>query len=214
MFAEICRDAACWAATGSMLQGWGTLLGAVAVIFAAWKASNTFEAFRRQKQEERRIDAAQQVLTFAYRARRNLRAARATGELFDERRSALEACKRTEWWDLKEKAEQDRFLRGQIVLARLIKDKDEWDRIFELIPVARALFGESAEEYLDELRLALFTLQIDIGFYVVGSGSASFLEALKRELFPPDNDDQLQRKIDAAVKGLEDMLLPVIRAAP
>src|SRR3546814_15956255 len=53
-----------------MLSGWATLFGAGAVVYAAHKGSDTFKLWRRQKNEERRIELAEQVLTLAYKLRR------------------------------------------------------------------------------------------------------------------------------------------------
>ena len=53
-----------------MLSGIGTIVGAGAVIYAAHKGSDTFKQWRRQKNEERRIDLAEQVLTLAYKLKR------------------------------------------------------------------------------------------------------------------------------------------------
>ena len=52
-----------WAATGTMLSGIGTLVGALAVIGAAIIGSHTFENWKRQKLAERNFELAERILT-------------------------------------------------------------------------------------------------------------------------------------------------------
>jgi hypothetical protein len=56
-----------------MLQGFGTLIGAGAVIYAAKKGADTYESWKKQKVAERRRDQAERILTAVYKARRALR---------------------------------------------------------------------------------------------------------------------------------------------
>ena len=51
-----------WVATGTMLQGVGTLVGAVAVLVAAWFGKTTFEAWRRQQVAGRKLAQAERIL--------------------------------------------------------------------------------------------------------------------------------------------------------
>ena len=55
-----------WSALGAMLSGVGTIIGAGTVLDAALIGRNTFKDWRRQKQEERRMAAAEQLLVIAY----------------------------------------------------------------------------------------------------------------------------------------------------
>ena len=61
-----------WSATGAMLQGWGTLIGAVAVFWAAKKGADTFDSWKRQKVAERKLEQAERILMATYKARRAL----------------------------------------------------------------------------------------------------------------------------------------------
>lgn len=84
-----------WTAFGAVLSGAGTVIGAVAVIGAAWLASNTFEGWRKQTLSQRRIEQAERILTAAYKARRALVSAQGyynrMNAVLDERR-AVEEC--------------------------------------------------------------------------------------------------------------------------
>ena len=55
-----------------MLSGIATFAGALAVVYAAKVGANTFDSWKRQKQEERRMDAAEKILTLAYELRYTL----------------------------------------------------------------------------------------------------------------------------------------------
>ena len=61
MFCNVPID---WAATGSMLQGIGTIGGVGAVIWGAVKATDTW---KQQKVAERRSDAAERILIATYK---------------------------------------------------------------------------------------------------------------------------------------------------
>jgi hypothetical protein len=61
-----------WVATSTWMQAWAGFTQAGAVVFVAYKGADAFNAWRRQKIEERRIDAAERILTLAYRVRRAL----------------------------------------------------------------------------------------------------------------------------------------------
>ena len=71
-----------WSAVGSVLQGIGQIGAGVAIAFAAYVGRDTFSDWKRQKQEERRIEIAERVLTLAYRLRYDFHSVRAP--LIDE----------------------------------------------------------------------------------------------------------------------------------
>lgn len=76
IFSFICTTTDCWSATGSMMSGWAAWAGVGAVIYAA---NGAFATYRRQKQEDRRIEAAEEILSFAYKFKRTLTGARSPG---------------------------------------------------------------------------------------------------------------------------------------
>jgi hypothetical protein len=55
-----------------MLQGLGTMGGAIAVLAAAIIGSTTFKSWKRQKMAERKAEQAERILTVAYKVRRDL----------------------------------------------------------------------------------------------------------------------------------------------
>jgi hypothetical protein len=89
-----------WAATGAMLQGEGTLLGAGAVLIAAFVGANTFRSWRKQKVEERRMQQAEHILASAYKARRALKQVRHWLMSGYELGAAQETLKDNEQWQM------------------------------------------------------------------------------------------------------------------
>lgn len=213
MFDFICANAECWDATGSMLQRWGTLLGVAAVIYAAWRASNTFDAFRRQKQEERRMEAAHNILTFAYKFQQRLSAARSPGISRYEMTSATNQLKDSyEGYRDKSEREQRQLAVAQVILARLGAEREIWEETWEHIPTARALFGEQAEKLLRELWAAFVNVQVSAEAF--GEDSLSdpeFTKSLRRDLYGHGESNPVTQQVAKAVAGLEELLLWFVR---
>ena len=61
------------------MQAWAGFAQAIVVGFVAWKAADTFNLWRKQKVEERRINSAIEVSSLIYRVRNALSAVRAAG---------------------------------------------------------------------------------------------------------------------------------------
>lgn len=206
-------DSTCWAATGSMLQAWGTLLGVAAVIYAAWRASNTFDAFRRQKQEERRMDAAHTILTFAYKFQQRLAGVRSPGISGFEMTDATTRLKENyQGYGFKSELEQRQLVVAQVILTRLHADREIWDAVWEHIPTARALFGEQAEHHLRELWGAFVNVQVSAEAYGEDSlQDPEFTKSIRRDLYGHGDDNPVTKQVANAVMGLEGVLLRFIR---
>lgn len=140
-----------WAATGSMLSGSATLAGAGAVIYAARVGANTFASWKRQKVEERRMDAAERILTLGYRLRSDFRDVRRRGIMAYETAAAEKRLDETIVdWRSKEDAEKQRLTTAQTIMNRLWAHKEDWQQIWELKPTALALFGREVEADLQK----------------------------------------------------------------
>lgn len=206
-------DTACWAATGSMIQAWGTLLGVAAVVYAAWRASNTFDAFRRQKQEERRMDAAHTILTFAYKFQQRLVGVRSPGISGFEMADATTRLKDNyEGYASKSEREQRQLVVAQVMLTRLHANREIWDAVWEHIPTARALFGEKAEHHPRELWKALVNVQVSAEAY--GEDSLldpEFTKSIRKDLYGHGGDNLVTTQVADAVTKLEALLLRFIR---
>ncbi len=88
-----------WAATGAMLSGIGTVVGALAVIGAAVIGSRTFDNWKKQKLAERHIEQAERILTATYKARRGLSRVRSPAMWGHETDAAEEQLKASGDWE-------------------------------------------------------------------------------------------------------------------
>ena len=211
MFNWICSTTDCWSATGSMMSGWAAWAGVGAVIYTANRA---FATYRRQKQEDRRIEAAEEILSFAYKFKRTLTGARSPGILAYEL-SRAEKTLAESWngWEHKDPQDQSRLKTAQAMLQRLRDNNAVWGQIFDLMPRARALFGEKAEAQLQAFWEAYVTVEIACDSYAEDNGTdQGFTKELRTEMWRRAKGDPVAEKVDAAIAVLDEMLLPVIRA--
>ena len=142
-------NAACWDATGSMLQGWGALAAVGAVIYAA---ANAFGAYRQQKLEDRRIDAAERILTFAYRLEDDLSAVISQHVSASELRRAADTLGQSGL--TLGVLGKDAFLeacKAQAVLSRLLEREKGWTDFANIRVIARAHFDADVETCLNQL---------------------------------------------------------------
>lgn len=217
MFDSICTTTECWSATGSMLAGWAAWGGVAAVFYAANKAANTFKSYRRQKQEERRIDAAERILTLAYKLKRNLRAVRSPMNTSGEHTAAHELLKEAAWYKDLPENRQRRAQIGQIIKTRLHQSKSDIDDIFVVMPLARALFGEHVETYLQALWQQIVHVNVSSEGYAEDTGQdKEYSKSLERDIWEIGGkyaaEDKVGLAFSGAVEGLEAELLPIIRA--
>lgn len=224
-----------WDATGSMLSGWGSLLGAgattfggVAVLIAAKRAATTFEAWKEQKREERRMELAEQTLALAYRVRNAFAAIRSPASFGGEHDQARK--KLVEGNSIREGQDDpvaQRLITAQIALLRLAFHQKTWDALAELTPTVKAVFGNALFEQLE----GFWKLQGKVH-------SAAIIYGRTRELFDPTREqiiehnqmqhdlersfwampmenepDEIADSVDAIIDTLETELAPIIRTA-
>jgi hypothetical protein len=200
-----------------MLNGWATLAGAIAIVYAAKVGANTFNSWRRQKQEERRMDAAERILTLAYRLRHNLEAIRSPFISGGELAGAEERLKNDDnrlWVEL-EDSRKRRFTSAQVVKLRLAHFSDETNEVWALRPVARAYFGPQIEERLQDLWQCHVEVSAAADSYAdTDGGDRDFEIQLRRELYSGGTPNPMNETIATTIAGLERELLPVIRSNP
>jgi len=204
-----------WNATSELLQGIGAISSALAIAFAAYIGRNTFTSWRRQKQEERRMEAAESILTLAYQLRYNFRSVRTPlideSEL-DEAENVLRADS-GEWWDRQPDNVRRRARIAQAVMKRLRRHHEDWQRIWELKPLALALFGQTAERSLDIFWEQYVSLLSDAeAFANIEDKDAEGSQGARDRLFRQCEDSAITQTIDEAVARLEAELQPTIYA--
>jgi hypothetical protein len=214
MLDAICQTTECWSATGSMMSGWAAIGGVFAVIFAAHKAADTFKSYRRQKQEDRRIDAAERILTLAYSLKRTLASVRSPmssgGENYDTEQQLQELA----WYQAMDANQKRKAQIGQVILRRLQHHKDDWDQIFVVMPMARALFGEHVEAQLQAFWQKVVAVNVSAEMYRDDRGTdPEFTQRMERDFWGHGGErDDVGREVEEIVRELEKALLPVIRA--
>lgn len=212
MLKAICANADCWDATGSMMQGWGTL---AAVAVAAY-AANTFRVWRRQRQEERRMEAAERILTVVYRLRDLLMIVRGTVIWERESKAAETDLAKQTWFMALPKEEQDLHKEGHVVLRRLDRYKDELQQIFSLMPVALAFFGNDVEDQLLLVWKQVVVIQTSAEAFGASFADPASRQDLRNALFAGNGqsvtEDKVTSDLKEAISALESVMLPIIRA--
>lgn len=204
-----------WTATGSMLTGVGTLASAVAIGTAAMVGRNTFDLWRRQRQEERRIDAAEKIMTLAYRLKDDLEPVRRPMIQAYELEAARENLeKNDEWWSGLTDVQKRRATVGQAILQRIERHPEDWQDIWALKPLALAYFGAPVDHPL----LAFWRMHAEVTNAAIAYREAdweddpSFSQQLRAKMTSSAKDDVMGGNIASAVAKLEEELLPVLRA--
>ena len=200
-----------------MLQGIGTVGGVGAVVWAAIKGANTFDAWRTQKLAERKLDQAERILTATYKARRGLSYVRGVMMWGHEFHAAEEQMKEKDGWDAQSKERQRRLVTAQAFYNRINRTKDEREALDECLPMARALFGEDLEQAIENLNHQFWIVQIDVDSYVDDEDGtdAEFTKKLRRGMYavnPPEGEvNEITEAMEAAVTTIERICLPILR---
>jgi hypothetical protein len=215
----ICATKIDWAATGAMLSGIGAVIGALAVIGAAFIGSRTFKNWKRQKLAERHIEQAERILTATYKARRGLSRVRNPAMFGHEIDAAEEQLKASGAWD-KALAERQRksLSTAQAYYNRLNATRDDQLALEECQPMARAFFGEELEKALEKLNHQFWTVKVyvDANHHDKSGADADFRRKIESTIwggYPSAEENEVDQTIAAQVKLIQDTLVPVLRTA-
>lgn len=208
-----------WAATGAMLSGIGTVVGALAVIGAAVIGSRTFDNWKRQRLAERHIEQAERILTATYKVRRGLSRVRSPFMWGHETDAAEEQLKASGAWE-KTFPESERKSLGtaQAYYNRLNATNNDQLALEECQPMARAFFGEGLEKALEKLNHQFWTVKVYVGANHSDKTGADtdFWREIKSTIwegYPNADENEMDQTIAAQVKLIEDTLVPVLRTA-
>lgn len=212
-----CSSTIDWAATGKMLQGIGTIAGVGAVVWAAIKGANTFDAWRTQKLTERKLEQAEQILVATYQARRGLEYVRGAMMWANELGAAEDQVKANDWWDAQTEAKQKRLVTAQAYYNRISCTKGEREALDQCLPMARALFGEELEQAIENLNRQFWIVQVDVESYVDDEGGTDreFTRKIRRGMYavkPPEGEvNEITEAMKAAVATIERICIPIVR---
>lgn len=206
-----------WAATGAMLQGIGTVVGALAVFGAAVIGSRTFDNWKRQKLAERHIEQAERILTATYKVRRKLSYVRSPAMWGHETDAAEEQLKASgEWEKTFPESERKSLATAQAYYNRLNASRDDQRALEECQPMARAFFGEELEKAIEKLNHQFWSVKVyvDANHKDKTGADAEFrrkIESTIWEGWPSTAENEVDQIIAAQVKLIEDICVPVLR---
>lgn len=208
-----------WSGIGSVLQGLGTLTGAIAVIVAARVGASTFDSWRQQKLSERRIEQAERILTATYKVRRALSYVRSPMMWPHEFVAAEEKLKDLGRWDGISKDEQQRLSTAQAYYNRLNATLSDRQALEECQPMARALFGEGLEMAIETLNRQFNTVRAYVDAnsrrrdYASAAEFQMKIDAALYQGYPSKDDDgnEMDQTIADQVKLIEEVCVPVLR---
>jgi hypothetical protein len=191
--------------------GTNQLLTAIGFLITAAIAIATFRTFGRwlrEKIEERRIEAAIDILALAYESR------------IVFRRIRLGLVTDADFKDMPVRAGEDeehRRLRGTywMYLKRIVDHKDFFERAWDLQPLAMAIFGEQMADVfakLHEARAAIEVSAENLANDPTAMGDRQFAVQLRTELVghPDREKDRVQQSLDAFCDGIEHVCKPVV----
>ncbi len=200
----MCINTSCplidWSATGAMLSGLGTLIGAFAVIYAA-------SIWKKQKIAERRMVLAEKILHSAYDAKRALDAIRSPFS----------------YLDLKLTKEQQRSATATDYSNRLQNTSTQQQALFDNIPMAKALYGkygEALEKALSSLHHQFHLIHLDVQEYTSQHYESYDLELktkIRNSMYggaahgQDDRNNEMSRNIAGYIKTIESICLTDLR---
>jgi hypothetical protein len=205
-----------WAATGTMLQGIGAVIGAIAVIVAAIVGRNTFQAWRRQQIVQRHMELAERILTTAVRAKDQVRAIRSPLKTASELVSAEKTLESNNFD--KKSFSQEAWRNFQISQAthdRLNNCASTWSELEALKPSAYVYFGDNVSSSIETILHQVHIIRVDADAYAVDTGrDPDFSRKLRETLSfsrTGDRKDELADKMNNAVEIIQSELQPLLR---
>lgn len=203
-----------WVATGAMLQGVGTVVGAGAVFVSAKLGVRTWKD---QKRAERRLEIAERVLTATHKAREALAYVRNPLVWGGELAAAEEKLKQDQHWGANLPDRQKRMITAQAHLDRLSKTRDEQTELQECLPMARSLFGIELENAVRKLIKQFWIVRVDAESYVDDEPNhdPEFSKKIRRGMYSvPAREgerNEVSDAIDEAVSLIERVCEPALR---
>ena len=204
-----------WTAFGSVLSGAGTVIGALAVIAAAWFGSRTFESWRKQTLSERRIEQAERILTTTYKVRRGLSLVR-NPMLWAHESQAAEDYLKKKGQLSGSRRDDEKLTTAQLYYSRLNGELDNRRALEECQPMARALFGEELELAMDALnrQFQMVNAAVQAQYRFEENTDRAFREKMEAVLwagYPSPEENKMDKEIAEQVKVIEGACVPVLR---
>jgi hypothetical protein len=205
-----------WTATGTMLQGIGTITGALAVITAALVGGNTFRAWRRQQLIQRHMGLAERILVTIFRARERIgfiRSPLKTGAELEEASKVLEA----NGFKLERMShsEVSRLTSAQASLSRVNRYNETWLELEACKASAYAHFGDDIPREIDRILHQVHSIRVDADASAEDDGSdQEFSRGLRNTLSSSrarGEKDVIAEEVNGAISAIEARLRPLLQ---
>jgi hypothetical protein len=203
-----------------MLSGIGAVISAIAIIIAARLGKGALDDYKRQRLIDREIDAAEQALTAAYRAFEAVSSMRGRF-IYAHETEATESALRDAGMPLEAmaKGEKSAYVTRGVIYRRAEFFRQDFDAVFECIPLVKVYFGQEAANWLQEFPRARNRMLSSADMLPTVSAAAESLEDrelavnVRRDIFGnrDDQPDEIRDTIKLALGQLEDMLMNKLR---
>jgi len=212
----LCDAPVDWSATGDFWSGIGTMLGAVAVIYAARKGASTFQQWKQQKLGERHIEQAERIMTAVDDARDALKSVRSPMMWAHEEEAAKKKLIEGDeaGFNSNTAARQKRLVTAQAYFERLQRTRDKMLALNQCRPMGRAFFGDEIEKAIGTLAHQFLVVQTYAEASIDHEERDDFGKKIWNALYYSDrNEDcEVTRATNESVATLEAKLLPILRA--
>lgn len=184
-----------------------TLLGLLITTAIAVVSLKTFDKWKREKIEEKRLDVALEALAVAYEARYVFEGIRSPGS------------SSSEWSDLQVSDEKKKDAAGPFyaILKRIDHNKDYFSRVWRLQSRFMAAFGKDTAEHFMEFHRARRAVEVSAGMLMRGKLDGDRYEPEFREKLEADiwdmsglRPDEVGKRIEQFVGGIEKSCLPIV----
>lgn len=204
-----------WDATGAMLQGIGSIAGAIALIFASLIGGSTFQSWRRQQLLQRQIPLAERILVVGFESRERVREVRSPIMHGAEIQAAREALIQSNV-DLQSigKKEAGRIENAQVHHDRLSQFNSTWIELQSCKASAYAHFGENVVASLDAILNVVHRIRVYSNALAQDDGSdrnfSRKILGILTSARATGEVDEIQSEIDNAITKLEETLKPIL----
>jgi len=204
-----------WAATGTMLQGIGAIIGALAVIVAAAIGNKTLRAWRRQQLVQKHMELAERILTLAIRAKQEIKFVRSPLKTAAELARAAQNLEANGFHKASYSAKWHQLCVAQTTIDRIEMYKTTWADLQEIKPVAFIYFGSKTVDSIDVIINSVLLIQIDAQAYAEDNFlDPNFTKKLRETMSfsrSAGNHDELGDKVDKAVEAIREQLHPLLQ---
>lgn len=211
----LCDAPVNWSATGDFWSGIGTMLGAVAVIYAARKGAITFRQWKQQKLGERHIEQAERIMTAVDDACDALKSVRSPFMWAHEEEAARKKLIENDeaGFNSNPEARQKRLVTAQAYFERLHRTREQMLALNKCRPMGRAFFGDEIGKAIGTLAHQFWVIQTYVEAYIDHEERDDFGKKIRSALYYSERnaDCEVTRATIESVATLEAKLLPILR---